>query len=250
MWWAGSEPSQMYLGQTSVAVWAPAIARAEVQWLSTETVHEGCARGMELLNAGERRPRRHRLAVWLSGTLARPFIFEPVRGLRKWSEAQAIAAGLAPEVTGLQGPCNVWLDDWSPGKSCIAIAHDRSVSDLLESSVRANRVWLTAVCPWWVKALNEARQTDATSTRILAVEELEALTILSGGNARFEAAASYVPRPNAGQTKALVTRALLNANALGSDGVRASMHRGNEFSEARNTRFSSAPFNVRFESVT
>lgn len=250
MWWAGSEPLQMYLGQATVAVWAPAVASAGVQWLSTETVQEGCARGMELLNTGERRPRRDRLAVWLSGTLARPFIFEPVQGLRKWSEAQAIAASLAPEVTGLQGPCDVWLDDWSPGKSCIAIAHDRSVRELLESSARANGVRLTALCPWWVKALNEARRKDATSTRILAVEEIEALTILSGGHARFEAAASYVPRPNEDQTKALVTRALLNAYALGSDGVRASMHRGDGLPEARITRFPTAPFSVQFESVT
>lgn len=246
MWWAGSEAAQVYLGPASVGVWSPASSDAGVQWRSAASAQEGWAQGIELLLQLEPRPRRRRVAVWLSGTLARPFIFEPVQGLRRWSEALQVAAGLAPEATGLDGPCEVWLDGWAPGKPCIAIAIDGGLRDAIESLARSRNVRLTALRPWWVAALNEAVRKEAVTMRLLAVEEPDALTVLCGADAGSTAAASYAPRPDPAQTDALLTRALLAANVSAADGLRATIQDSTPDRDGVVDVWT-APFDVRLE---
>ena len=250
MSWAGSEPSQIYLGQTQVGVWSPAWTDDGVQWLSTGSAQEGWAQGVELLRH-EGQPRRQRVAVWLSGALVRPFVFEPVQGLRRWSEALQVAAGLAPEATGLDGPCEVWLDDWMPGKSCIAIAIDRGLREAIESTAKSERIRLTAIRPWWVAALNEAVKSQAPARGFLAIEELDALTVLSGGAGVFTSAACYSPRPDPTQMEALLTRALMAANVAVADGLRAKLDdeatSGHKDAEASQRGFTA--FGVRLEPI-
>lgn len=250
MSWAGSEPSQVYLGRTQVGVWSPAWTGVGAQWLSTGSAQEGWAQGIELLRH-EGQPRRQRVAVWLSGALARPFVFEPVRGLRRWSEALQVAAGLAPEATGLEGPCEVWLDDWMPGKSCIAIAIDRGLRETIESTARSERLRLTAIRPWWAAALNEAMKSQTPARGLLAIEELDALTVLSGGEGVFTSAACYSPRPDPTQTEALLTRALMAANVAASDGLRAKLDDGatSGHGDAKASQGGFTSFGVRLEPI-
>jgi len=51
---------------------------------------------------------RSKLRIWLSGGLCRPFIVPAVPGIRGTVEWQRTAAALAPQRTGLAGPCRVW----------------------------------------------------------------------------------------------------------------------------------------------
>lgn len=254
MLWAGSEPSQIYLGQTRVGVWSTASADAGVRWLPVGSAQEGWARGIELLRQ-DGQPKRQRVKVWLSGALARPFVFEPVQGLRRWSEALQVAAGLAPDATGLGGPCEVWLDDWAPSRSCIAVAVDRGLRELIESSARTEKLRLTAIRPWWTEALREVIRAEAWTTGLLAVEEVDALTVLSGDGGVLAAASCYSPRPDSAQTEALLTRALMAANVMSANGRRARLREeealgGREGTSEAVAIGSVVPFGVCLEQIT
>lgn len=241
MSWAGSEPAQIYLGCRSVAVWSPAAAGSSVQWRTCESALTGWEWGAGQLPQVGSLHRRRRVVVWLSGALARPFILEPVQGLRRWSDAQQVASAMAPEATGLAGPCEVWIDAWVPGESCIAIAVDRSVREAVENSACSSNVRLAAIRPWWVAALNEAMTAPNEPISLVAVEEADGLTVLSGHEGRFASASSYVPRSDASQTEALLKRALLAAGATAAQGVHAAMQEHGAGDE------SSVPFGVRLE---
>ncbi len=222
MSWAGSESAQIYLGQSRLGVWSPKSAEAGVQWVSTKSVKEGWSRGTELLRE-QGQPRRQRVTVWLSGALARPFMFEPVQGLGRWSEVLQVAARLAPDATGLAGPCDVWLAEWRPANTCVAVAVDSELRELIESSAKVEKWRLTAIRPWWMAALNEAiknRDSTESTVEILAAEEPDALTVLSG-SADISSAACYFPRPDAVQTDALLKRALMVSNIAPTSGRKA-----------------------------
>ena len=253
MLWAGSEPSQIYLGQTRVGVWSTSSPDVGVQWLSAESAQDGWARGIERLRQ-DGQPKRQRVKVWLSGALARPFVFEPVQGLRRWSEALQVAAGLAPDATGLEGPCEVWLDDWAPGKSCIAVAVDRGLRELIESSAKTEKLRLTAIRPWWAEALREVVRAEASTTGLLAVEEVDALTVLSGDGGVLAAASCYSPRPDSTQTEALLTRALMAANVMSANGRRASLREEEELGREGTSEAVAigpvVPFGVCLEQIT
>ena len=246
MWLAGSEAAQIYLGQTTVGVWSGS-TDSGVRWAAAASAHEGWVRGLELLAELKSKLRRRRVVVLLSGALARPFIFEPVNGLRRWSEAQQVAAGVAPEATGLAGPCDVWLDDWRPEKRCIAVAVDRGLRESIENSARERKIRLGAIRPWWTVALDEAVREQSSAAQLLAVEEADALTLLCGRDSGFDSVASYAPRPDASQTEALLTRALLAADVAATEGLRAVLMAGPdaEVREAADTVM--VPFGARLE---
>ncbi len=236
MSWAGSEAPQVYLGQNRVGVWSPTAADAAVQWLDSASPEEGWSRAVETLK-GDDKPKARKVAVWLSGALARPFVFQPVQGLRRRSEALTVAAGLAPEATGLQGPCEVWLDGWTAGKPCVAVAVDRALREQIESTARAEKLRLTSLRPWWVAALNAALDETA-AIRLLAVEEVDALTVLSGEPGSIAAATCYAPSPDASQSQALLTRTLMAANVSAEYARRAHLQAGDML-----------PFDVRCEQL-
>ena len=239
VWLAGSDTSEVYLGRTAAAVWTLGSSDAGPQWLSAESAQQGWGQAVEVLAQAEPRKRRRRVAVWLSGALARPFMFRPVQGLRRWSEALQVAAGLAPDATGLNGPCEVWLDDWIPDRPCIAVAVERELRDAIEAAARNSRVRLTALGPWWVAALNDSVQKHPESANLVAINEPDALTVVSGRGGRFDSAASFAPRPEPNQIEALLTRTLLSADLTSAQGMRAMMTSAAEAS--------SQPFGVSLE---
>lgn len=247
MWWAGSEKAQIYLGQTSVGVFDSSSHGDGVQWLPATSAHDAWAKAWEVLNKSERRSRR-RIVVLLSGALCRPFMFGPVDGLRRWSEAVQLAAGLAPEATGLDGPCEVWLDHWTPGRPCIAVAVDRGLRDALETVARREGAALVAVKPWWAIALNEVARQKQPVARMLAVEEADVLTVLCGSGEGFVSAASYVPKPDLVQTAAVLMRGQLAAG-VSSDLVLRARMRESPVNEAGADAKQAEPFAVQLEAM-
>lgn len=207
MSWAGSEVAQIYLAQCTAGVADPlAESAAGVAWITGDSAADCWRRAIESLAPAKWRKRR--VQVLLSGALARPFMMSPVAGLRSWREAAQVGSSLAPDATGLAGPCEVWHGDWRPDAASLVVAIDAELRQLIESTARQARVRLAVLRPWWSAALRQASQRSP-STRFLAVEDTDSLTVLCGDDESFSSATSYAPCPHPDQTGALFTRLLL-----------------------------------------
>jgi len=213
VWLAASRVQHAYLGTRCVAF---TDASHVLQWRDVSSFEEGLqavAQGMAATAA----TRRAAVKLWLSGALARPFLVEPVPGLRGWREAQRVAMGLAPDATGLAGPCSVWLDDGLPAHGVLAVAVDQSTLRSIETQLeRESGMRIASMRPWWAHALDGALTSDA-DRRLLVVEEPDAWTLLGGVGAEFSLASTCWPLPEHDQAMGWVRRSLLGA-AMTSEG--------------------------------
>ena len=221
MSWAGSEVAQVYLGRQTAGVVDPlASASAGPIWMAGDSVEDCWRRAIESLVPAKWRKRR--IDLVLSGALARPFMMSPVAGLRSWREAEQVAASLASDATGLAGPCEVWLGDWSPDRASLVVAIDISARQLIEAAARELGVRLAGLRPWWATALRQASQRMPV-TRLLAAEDTDALTILTGEDEGFGTATTYAPCPHPDQIGALFARLGLASGVEPDRAVRATL---------------------------
>jgi len=219
--WAGSEVAQVYLGRQTAGVVDPlATASAGTVWMAGDSVEDCWRRAIESLVP--KKWRKRRIDLVLSGALARPFMMAPVAGLRSWREAEQVAASLAPDATGLMGPCEVWLGDWSPNRPSLVVAIDIGVRQLIEATARELGVRLAGLRPWWATALRQASQ-QTPATRLLAAEDTDALTVLTGENEGFGSATTYAPCPHPDQIGALFARLGLASGVEPDRAVRATL---------------------------
>jgi hypothetical protein len=136
----------------------------------------------QALGALQRRRRwfeRRSVRLWLSGSLARPFVVEAVTGLRSVSEAQAVAAAAAPGATGLAGPVVVVLESLPIERAALATAVEQRVLDGIHSSLRQHGVRVSSIRPWWARALEGCLRREP-DTKLLCVEEPGVATLLAG----------------------------------------------------------------------
>lgn len=212
MWSAGSRVTDVYLGTRGFAVCesgAPAIA-SEVpsfdamlnrlaQWLTS--------------GATTRWPRR-RLRLWLSGGLCRPFILPAIEGVENDAEFRTVATALAPQHTGLAGPCAVLLERVVGHAPMVAVAVQedqiRSIRDRIDASSRSVR--LVSIRPWWAEVLRHGLVGEPTLTA-LGVQDCDSLTVLIGKNVgRFDTAATYSPVMDQSTARTVLRRALFSAD--------------------------------------
>lgn len=222
MSWVGSNRAIVYLGVDSAGVVLPRGADGEmVHWLPAESASAACERATQhLLERTSRTFRKWTLDIQLSGALARPFLFQAVDGLRSWKEASKVAATLAPEATGLIGPCAVWLDDWRPGQRCVAVSLELAQREQIEQIVRDAGLRLTELRPWWTGAIDLTRTLTEGHAKLLVARDPDSLTVLTcDGDAGYLAVATYAPRPAPLQARALVTRAAMAANVAAEEVV-------------------------------
>jgi hypothetical protein len=227
VWWAGSERLTIYLGASIVGVQRDGAANAE--WQDVDATVSGFEQAIQASSrhSGSKR-RRLTIDLQLSGGLARPFVLDAVRGLKNFREATELAASIAPDSTGLTGPCVVWLDDWMPGQPCIAVAMDKSLRDQLEATAAAGGVKLGAVRPWWSLAIDAAKSKFAEPLRLLAIEDTDSLTLLDSANAAQVSTSTHTPRLDPAPLRATLARAALAANLQPGDAVFAAMPRDEE----------------------
>jgi len=219
--WAGSEIAQVYLGQRTAGVADPlAESAAGVAWITGDSAADCWQLAIESLAPA--RWRKRKVHVLLSGALARPFMMSPVAGLRSWREAAQVGSSLAPDATGLAGPCEVWHGAWTPDAASLVVAIDAELRQLIESTARQARVRLAGLQPWWAAALQQASQ-QSPATRFLAAEDTDSLTVVCGDDESFSAATSYAPCPQSDQTDALFTRLLLAQGAAPDLAVHATL---------------------------
>jgi hypothetical protein len=144
--------------------------------------------------------------VWLSGALARPFVFGPVAGLKGWREAHEAAAAAAAMACGLQGPCAAVLEaDPSLGPS-LAIAVDVSVLDDLHAAARARRLRIASIRPAWARATESSGWGRGVGDSMLCCREPAALTVMASRAGSWTFAATYAPAPSAEEQERLLNR--------------------------------------------
>jgi hypothetical protein len=221
VWWVASKARQAYLGARCVG-----LADAQGVWRWAEVA--SAAEGLDWLAQACAEPnlsRRTAIELWLSGALARPFVFHPVPGLKGWREAQQVARSLAAEETGLLGPCAVWLEEDDPRSAVLAVVVDQSTLDGVGAALsRGLGVKVSSIRPWWTKALAEALGARP-ELGSLVVEEPDAWTLLAGHVRQFQVGSACVPAPDGEDGAGWVRRTLFSTGIEFGPCVRASLVR-------------------------
>src|SRR5947208_2454710 len=93
VWWAGSERITVYIStSTTCVVSKDANGMQACQWIEAESPIAGFELAMGVIKDRRASRGKSSLDVQLSGSLARPFMFEAVAGLKRWREALDVAA--------------------------------------------------------------------------------------------------------------------------------------------------------------
>lgn len=195
-----------FLGQAAVAI-AP--AGQPVQWQPVPTAGDPVA--ALFLQATQAQPRPHSLNLWLSGAFARPFIAGPLAGVRHWHEVQTVLAAMAPEATGLAGPCAVWAAGPAHREASLVVAVPLALLDSLHQQAKVQALRLRSVRPWWSAAFN-AGLAQAPAAQLLVIDDGEALTSLQNQGSASTHAATQWPAPDAGQRTGWLARLMAGRN--------------------------------------
>lgn len=161
---------------------------------------------MDGLAATRRAWRPRPLHVWLSGALARPFVFGPVAGLKGWREAHEAAAAAAPMTCGLQGPCAAVLEADPSAQPALGTAVEVSLLDSIHGAARARGLRVVSIRPAWANATESPGRVGSASDQMLCCREPTALTVMALRAGRWTFAATYTPSPSAGEEERLLNR--------------------------------------------
>jgi hypothetical protein len=153
----------------------------------------------------QQRFSRSSATVWLSGALARPFLVEPVAGLKSFEEAQAVATSAAAAATGLEGPCAVQLEGMPTHQPTLATAVGQALVDQLLAALKQHGTGLVSLRPWWCRAMNHQLQR-IPDTALICVNEPGVATLLGASGTVPTVATTLVPRPEPDQTLAMMRR--------------------------------------------
>lgn len=241
MWSAGSSVIDAYFGLRESGI----ARRGELlSWQQHASVEAGLAslfqRAAEVSTG--RWGRKAPVRIWLSGGLARPFICGPVQGLKRWTEVVALAEAAAADLTGLAEPCTVHVESWPSPHPALAVAIGLSMRNAIESAARDHGHRISSMRPWWTLALNQVLSTGG-ETRMVAVSDGDAMTLVGGDDAHFTKASSYLPVPSAEQANALLLRIALSAGETTQGLVRVRM------GGAEGGEYTDVPFGMRREGV-
>ena len=215
MWSAGSKVCDVYLGTRALAVCEGGVP---VLASDVEGFDAALSELVGWLNA-DVAPSRWRLRLWLSGGLCRPFIVPAVQGVANDAEVQAVAAAMAPQLTGLAGPCAVFVERRTAKAPVIATAiqEDRlgKIRDLVASSSRKPK--LLSIKPWWAEVLRHGLVREPGLTA-LGVQDCDSMTVLIGHEADgFDIATTYSPVTDQGTAQQVLTRALLSSDVTNNN---------------------------------
>jgi hypothetical protein len=195
------------------------------QWQTADGLEAGVTAVAAALKADATAVRKPRLTLWLAGSVARPFIVQPVPGLRSWTEARRLAEALAPDETGLAGPCEVWLDAAPAGQAVLGVAIETATRETIERVLAAHGVRAVAMRPWWTAALVRALDAQPALARIV-VAEPESLVVLAGRDGAFSATATCAPLPSPEHAAAWLQRSVLSLGIADGEGVRVALSSG------------------------
>jgi hypothetical protein len=174
---------------------------------------ESVEQGLEAMEAWLREAASVRaVRVWLSGGLCPALCLPAVEGLKSGHEAHSVALAQAGVVTGLQGPCEVWIDRFVPGRPIVGAAVESAVLARICSVASAGRqgVRLKAVRPWWGDVLRLAA-ARVPQPRGLFVQDSESITWITGADAGIDMATTFGPVISHDEAAGVRARALMSA---------------------------------------
>jgi hypothetical protein len=178
------------------------------RWFDVSNAFEGWDRAQqEIESMGGKHKAKVRTRVWLSGSLARPFMLPVLPGLTRAQDALKVAQTMCAEATGLADPCRLWLDDWVKDQACLAVAMEQSLVDAVEAGAGKAKFVLESLRPWWSEALRESLSL-AEHPSLLAIDDGEALTVLGASKQGFTTAVGY-GHATAEQIASIVSRTML-----------------------------------------
>lgn len=155
-------------------------------------------------------PARTQVKVWLSGSLCQPFLLPKITGLESEEELRKIAGLMAEDLTGLPGPCKVWIDTVQREPS-LAVAMSESTQKLLEETIGRGR--MRSLQPWWSEVLRQhvkSLGTAAAQDQALVVKDCDSLTVLLARADTFLNVQTH--SPVVGESQTLIDRTLFGAN--------------------------------------
>jgi hypothetical protein len=191
VWWDRSELVDVYLAPTSIGLASRLVD--EVSWIETAGLNDTITR---LAGALTRAPWRScgRVRVWLGSMLARPLMLPSASGARNREEAKGLAAMLAPDATGLDGPVRVWANAWKESRGGLAVVMPASVWTALGSAIDQTRterartrhedvarsLELVSVRPWWNQVMDAAIEDSARDSRCIGWSLTEGRGVVHG----------------------------------------------------------------------
>ena len=209
MWWGGSKPLDLYLGTRSSRL----CDGERVLWqVQTEGAPQSLAAAQARLAQGQQ-PRRPRLRVWCSGGLCRPFILPAVAGVGSRVELEQIAIASAPAMTGLSGPCRVWLDYAASPAGTMSVAVEGAWLDDVRQQL-GGCARIVSIRPWWTEALRVGLRAVPVPA-VIGIQDCDSLVILAGAETGFDFATAMTPLSAPLQATQAWTRALFSANLEG-----------------------------------
>ena len=219
MSWAGSEHWDIYLDTKAGGV---ARGGRSLAWRDHSSPEGGLSALLEQISADRFRWTKPKVRLWLSATLARPFLFDAPQGLKNSTELHTLAQARAGEATGLAARCEVWLTTRLPGQAQLGVALATETRDALLAAAHYAKVRVLSVRPWWARALDEAllRQPDLA---LIVVADTEAVTVLAAKVDVWVAADSYSPKPPPLMLESLVTRRLFASGVAETQVCRVSL---------------------------
>ena len=160
MWWDHSEPLEVYLSDNEVG--CRLSSSTPVDWVDTSGSEQALQHVAAWLD-GSTGLRARRVCVWLSASLAQPFLVPALSGARNKREVAALAKAMTQDATGMDGEARLWLDRWRPGDSTLAVAIPADIwkrlHDIIEAGndvrkktprqLRPSRLALVSVRPAW-----------------------------------------------------------------------------------------------------
>ncbi len=256
MWLAGSERMDIFLGTSVLGMCS---LDKPARWFDVSNPIEGWDRVQQEIDSMRgKRKTRVRVRVWLSGSLARPFMLPVMPGLTRAQDAHKVAQTMCAEATGLTGSCRVWLDAWVKEQECLAVAMEQSLVDAIEASAdnkgkgKAKFV-LEGLRPWWSEVLRASLHLEDRSLRpsLLAIDDGEALTVLGGGEQGFTTAVGY-GRATPDQIESIVSRAMLVGERTSEQTVLVRRHKPDDGAEAASSKENKLEviFGARWEQMT
>lgn len=211
MWSVGRDSLDIYIGSTEGGL---SMHGGSHQWISYDDVRAGVetlfAQAAESSKSTWRLQRSAR--VWFSGAIARPFLLEPIAGLRGWDEARSFAQSAAEEAVGIPGPCSVELEAWPGSGPVLVTAMSEELLESIESVAAQHRLRVRSMRPWWAAAFNEVAAKDE-GIRLVSISDDESMVLLGRKEGRFETASCYTPGTSDEQTSRLLSRLSLVAGA-------------------------------------
>lgn len=211
MWWAGSKPIDIYLGTRAVAV-------CEGAQLSLYRSVEGVDQALAFLDAwASGQAHGGKVALWLGGSLCRPFMMPPLSGVRGPAERRRAVAAMARELTGIDAECHVWIARGPAEKSQVAGALDWRIQSQLEATF-GKRWKIASLRPWWAEMLRMALENEPRPSAV-GVQDCDSLTILAGRGAEFESAITFTSVVDRETARAVFTRSLLSSSIEAEEAV-------------------------------